>query len=165
MKFQWNEPHTLHSTGPMSPTNPTNVDHWIIRGASSQLAIAMDQFAARMLLLGHHLAFVQVWRSPATQNALYAQGRTKPGRIVTDARAGQSAHCCMIGITPASQAFDIAPQINGQIYWPMDEHTQDFWSDARDTGRMLGLVWGATFNTPPRDFGHFQLSTFKKVTT
>src|SRR5699024_6503628 len=28
----------------------------------------------------------------AQQNALYAQGRTKPGKIVTNARAGQSLH-------------------------------------------------------------------------
>src|SRR5699024_11750500 len=31
-------------------------------------------------------------RTAAQQNAVYAQGRTKPGKIVTNARAGQSLH-------------------------------------------------------------------------
>jgi len=32
------------------------------------------------------------FRSIPTQNELYAQGRTKPGKIVTNARGGQSFH-------------------------------------------------------------------------
>ncbi|MES2731737.1 MAG: M15 family metallopeptidase [Bacteroidota bacterium] len=43
------------------------------------------------------------YRSNQEQEALYAQGRTKPGQIVTRARAGQSRHN-----TKPSTAFDIA---------------------------------------------------------
>lgn len=32
------------------------------------------------------------YRSGARQDQLYAQGRTRPGEIVTNAKAGQSAH-------------------------------------------------------------------------
>lgn len=151
---------------PITPTtsSPTAAGpNWQALGASPTLAANMAAFAYRMQALGHELCFVQIWRSYAQQNALYAQGRTTPGKKVTDARPFQSAHCAMIDGLPASQAFDVAPRIDDRIYWPMDETTQRFWSDARDSGRMLGLVWGATFNTPPRDFGHFQLSTFKKA--
>lgn len=42
-------------------------------------------------------------RSNEEQNDLYAQGRTKPGKIVTNAKAGQSPH----NFLPA-RAFDIA---------------------------------------------------------
>lgn len=49
-------------------------------------------------------------RSDAEQDELYAQGRTKPGRIVTYAKAGQSAH--NYGL-----ALDFVPLINGKPDW------------------------------------------------
>src|ERR1043165_556102 len=36
--------------------------------------------------------FTQTLRTFEEQNALYAQGRTKPGQIVTNAKGGQSYH-------------------------------------------------------------------------
>lgn len=36
--------------------------------------------------------FISTFRSFAEQDALYAQGRTKPGKIVTNARGGTSFH-------------------------------------------------------------------------
>lgn len=41
---------------------------------------------------GIYVQFSDGYRSHASQNALYAQGRTKPGPIVTNARGGQSLH-------------------------------------------------------------------------
>ena len=38
------------------------------------------------------LRFAYVFRSFTEQNLIYAQGRTKPGKIVTNAKAGQSIH-------------------------------------------------------------------------
>lgn len=44
--------------------------------------------------------FTEVIRSPQRQEELYAQGRSKPGKIVTNAKAWESAHqfamCCDI---------------------------------------------------------------------
>lgn len=42
---------------------------------------------------GFDIRIVQGIRSFQEQDALYAQGRTSPGRIITKARAGQSYHC------------------------------------------------------------------------
>lgn len=42
------------------------------------------------------------YRSPERQDELYAQGRTKPGKIITNARAWQSSH-------QYSRAFDWVP--------------------------------------------------------
>ena len=47
-------------------------------------------------------------RTFAEQDALYAQGRTKPGAKVTNAKGGQSIH--NYGL-----AVDIYPVINGKI--------------------------------------------------
>lgn len=161
--FTWQPESNQFPITPTSSSGTAAERYWQELGASPDLAANMEKFAYRMKALGHETFFVQIWRSYAQQNSLYSQGRTTPGKRVTDARPMQSAHCAMIDGRPASQAFDIAPRIGDRIYWPMDETTQRFWSDARDSGKMLGLVWGATFNTPPRDFGHFQLSTFKKA--
>ena len=98
----------------------------------------------------------------ATMAAQLLRGTT-PGRIVTDAQPWQSAHCVTINGQPAAMAFDVCMLVGNKASWEMSAATAQFWSDARDTGNMLGLVWGATFNNPPRDFGHFQLSTFKAV--
>ena len=42
----------------------------------------------------HNLFFVvtSTYRSMESQNAIYAQGRTKPGNIVTNAKGGQGHH-------------------------------------------------------------------------
>jgi peptidoglycan L-alanyl-D-glutamate endopeptidase CwlK len=46
----------------------------------------------RMFQKGINIIFVQAFRSTEYQNELYAQGRTTPGDIVTNARGGSSAH-------------------------------------------------------------------------
>lgn len=47
------------------------------------------------------------FRSGAEQDALYAQGRTKPGSKVTNAKAGQSFHQYRV-------ALDLYPLVNGK---------------------------------------------------
>src|SRR3990167_8432100 len=56
------------------------------------------------------------YRSGEEQNRLYAQGRTTPGRIVTNAKAGQSAHnhATPQG-KPAALAYDVAMLVNGKL--------------------------------------------------
>ena len=56
---------------------------------------------------------VEGYRSAAAQEALFAQGRTKPGAIVTYKRGGESKH----NLVP-SRALDVAFLLdNGQISW------------------------------------------------
>lgn len=45
-----------------------------------------------MKLMGHEMRITQGYRSIEEQNKLYAQGRTTPGSIVTNAKGGQSFH-------------------------------------------------------------------------
>lgn len=51
-----------------------------------------NEVIADMKALGLPVRVNEGYRSPARQEALYAQGRTAPGAIVTNARAGQSLH-------------------------------------------------------------------------
>jgi len=78
------------------------------------------------------------------QNDLYAQGRTKPGRIVTNARGGHSNH--NFGI-----AFDVGVFEGGQY---LDESPK--YKAVGVLGMDLGLEWGGNWKTI-QDEPHFQL--------
>ena len=81
------------------------------------------------------------FRSFAEQDALYAQGRTKPGQIVTKAQGGQSLH--NFGV-----AFDV---------WPSGKQFTDTdWVKVGSLGEGLGLEWGGRW-TSFVDKPHFQL--------
>lgn len=69
--------------------------------AMAEAAIAECRTAKLLLLV------TCTYRSGAEQDGLYAQGRTKPGRIVTNARAGQSLHQYRV-------ALDLYPLVNGK---------------------------------------------------
>ena len=95
------------------------------------------------------------WRSFAEQEELYALGRTRAGRIVTNARGGQSKHNFTLpGGKPASKAFDFAiKRRDGSLNW--DVHSPE-WQAAVAIGKELGLEWGGDFKSI-HDFAHFQL--------
>lgn len=69
-------------------------------------------------------------RTYSEQDALYAQGRTTPGKVVTNARAGYSNH--NFGL-----AFDIGI-FQGKAY--LDDHP--LYRELGPLGESLGLEWG-----------------------
>jgi peptidoglycan LD-endopeptidase CwlK len=85
-------------------------------------------------------------RSYAEQEALYAEGRTAPGVIVTNAPAGYSNH--NFGI-----AFDVGI-FNGGLYLG----DSPLYVQVGHMGRDLGLEWGGDWTSFP-DEPHFQLSS------
>jgi len=92
-------------------------------------------------------------RSREAQRALYEQGRTTPGAIVTNIRPGRSKH-------ESGLAFDVAPldpnAAGGMgevlVPWPTD---MLLWTTLGLIGESLGLRWGGRFK--PRDFPHFEI--------
>ena len=83
-------------------------------------------------------------RTYAEQDALYEQGRTKPGRIVTNARGGYSNH--NFGI-----AFDVGV-FDGARY--IEE--SPLYAAVGRIGKSLGLEWGGDWKSI-QDEPHFQL--------
>jgi len=111
------------------------------------------QFLADCKADGIQVILTTTYRSPAEQDALYAQGRTAPGRKVTNAKAGQSKHNTRIGGKPAARAFDIAIKgPGGGLNW--DAHHRH-WKRVGEIGKALGLIWGGDWKT--RDAPHFEL--------
>lgn len=109
------------------------------------------QVLARQLLdvaaeSGIELLVTSTYRDHERQQALYDQGRRTPGKIVTNARPGDSFHNWRV-------AFDVVPVVAGQPVWDDDE----LWSKVGALGRDMGLEWGgdwASFKDKP----HFQLT-------
>lgn len=87
-------------------------------------------------------------RTWAEQHALYLQGRSLSGEIVTDADGGQSWHC--LGC-----AVDCEPEVkDGAIDWNAS-HPQ--WKRMEAVGVSLGLTTGANWIRLV-DAPHFQLT-------
>lgn len=95
------------------------------------LAEKVAKVIADLAVAGRDVRVVQGLRTYAEQNALYAQGRTKPGQRVTKAKGGQSNH--NFGL-----AVDLCPFENGKPDW---NDTRGF--DAIGVaGKKHGLNWG-----------------------
>lgn len=94
------------------------------------------------------------YRSNEEQDVLYAQGRTAPGGIVTNAKAGQSAHNYRL-------AFDGCPLLNGKPMW--NEHLSGpHWALYGEIAVQCGMEWGGNwvgFVEGP----HCQMANWKQV--
>lgn len=94
------------------------------------------------------------YRSPEEQNALYTQGRTKPGKIVTNLKGGASKHCFEIDGKPASKAFDFEIFDRGTY---ITDGEDPRYKQAGDIAIKLGMVWGGNFVHPRPDYDHVEM--------
>ncbi len=117
-----------------------------------QLAALTRQLAAGLEQKGIVVRVVCGLRTWGEQDALYAQGRTAPGGIVTNAPGGTSWH--NYGL-----AVDLCPSTlgPGQPYTPDWNASHPSWKTMEADGVALGLVSGATWRSIP-DAPHFQLT-------
>jgi len=97
---------------------------------------------------GIELLVTSTYRSPVDQDSLYAQGRTAPGRIVTNARAGQSLHQYRV-------AFDVVPLRDGKPVWGTTGDDYRLWLRVGELGEAQGLEWAGRWKRF-REFPHFQ---------
>jgi peptidoglycan L-alanyl-D-glutamate endopeptidase CwlK len=91
-------------------------------------------FMAGCLLEGIDVIITSTYRDNESQAALYAQGRTKPGAIVTKAKQGHSYHNFRL-------AFDFVPIVNGKALW--NDHK--LWDKCGEVADLAGLEWGGTW--------------------
>lgn len=97
-----------------------------------------------MLMLGHEVRIVEGYRTKERQEALYAQGRTAPGRIVTNARAGESLH--NYGV-----AVDFVFRKEGY------DASKELWETLGAIGEQHGFRWGGRWQEFI-DLPHFELT-------
>lgn len=94
------------------------------------------------------------------QNGLYAQGRTKPGKIVTDVRGGYSYHNYGLAV---DFALLIDKDRNGKydtVSWDtegdLDQDKQKDWMEVVAIFKAAGFEWGGDWKSPI-DRPHFQM--------
>ena len=87
-------------------------------------------------------------RSYARQNELYAQGRTKPGNIVTNAKGGQSWHNFGIAVD-----YFLTNTDGSKAVWTVNND----WRRVAQIGKSLGFEWGGDW-TSFKDYPHLQMT-------
>ena len=92
----------------------------------------------------YNIGVSSTYRCSDYQNYLYAQGRTRTGQIVTNAKGGESFHNYRL-------AFDIFKNIKGAEYSDLS-----FFKNAGAVWKAMGGVWGGNFSNI--DYSHFEYS-------
>lgn len=116
-----------------------------------QLADKVRQMADMLAQEGILIRVTQALRSWSQQDALYAQGRTAPGTVVTNCPGGHSYH--NFGL-----AVDCVPDDPAQPgYQPDWNASHPTWKRMEAVGISLGLDSGSTWRSFP-DAPHFQLT-------
>ncbi len=104
-----------------------------IKDLNPVLQRGATEFLKRCKDRGLEVLITQTLRDVEYQNYLYEQGRTTEGKIVTNARGGESYH--NFGL-----AFDICKNIKGQEYSDLS-----FFKKCGEVWTEMGGVWGGNF--------------------
>ena len=84
------------------------------------------------------------WRSPSRQSFLYEQGRSAPGKIITNSKPWTSFH--QFGV-----AIDLVYKINNRWSWEGD------FTKPAQVMKKHGFEWGGDFKTF-KDMPHYQIT-------
>lgn len=130
---------------------------WLIEKANRKLNVSgMNKSVAdktrnvikKMAKKGIYLCVAQGYRSSAEQNALYAQGRTKPYAVVTNAKGGQSNHNYGVAVDLCLYTSD-----GKNVIW---ESTTSRWKTVVSAMKAEGFDWGGDWKSF-KDYPHFEL--------
>ena len=105
----------------------------------------VEAFLAAAKGEGIDLLVTSTYRDFEAQQALYDQGRTQPGKIVTNAKPGQSYHNFRC-------AVDVVPMRAGKLVW---DDKDPVWQRVGALGEAAGLEWAGRW-TKFREYPHFQ---------
>jgi peptidoglycan L-alanyl-D-glutamate endopeptidase CwlK len=106
--------------------------------------------AADPYLLANGITVIstRTYRDFEAQDAIYARGRTAPGKVVTKAKAGDSWHNWRC-------AFDVLPLRRGKPVWATTDADGEVWHKMGEVGEACGLEWAGRWTTF-RELAHFQ---------
>lgn len=123
--------------------------HPIIRHMAVRLVA--DSFTA-----GVPIIITQGFRSTEYQNGLYAQGRTKPGPIVTNAKGGRSYHNYGLAVDFALLLPD-GKTASWDTRRDGDHDSHKDWYEVAAIGKRIGFEWGGDWDKFV-DMPHFQFT-------
>lgn len=108
----------------------------------------VDLWLADLHAVDLHDLITCTLRSGTEQNALWEQGRSVPGKIVTYAKAGQSAH--QYGL-----ALDFCLLVNGKANWNGEDEP---WNRAINLANARGLQ-----SLRPMESAHLQHPRWREI--
>jgi peptidoglycan L-alanyl-D-glutamate endopeptidase CwlK len=101
-----------------------------------KVAALASEFINRCKAKGIDILITSTYRDKESQDALYAQGRTAPGKKVTNAKGGQSFHNWKV-------AFDFVPLVNGKAMWS----DTALFTQCGEIAEQVGLEWAGRWKT------------------
>ena len=110
-----------------------------------KVAAMCSEFINQCKARGIDVIITSTYRDADSQTALYNQGRTMPGKIVTNAKAGQSFHNWKV-------AFDFCPIVNGKAAWD----NKDLFATCGNIAEGIGLEWAGRWAGKFKETAHCQ---------
>lgn len=127
-----------------------------LNGLNPIVRQAAEELIVRTYNTGVPIVITQGLRTIAYQDQLYAQGRTAPGKIVTNAKGGQSFHNFGLAIDFALLMPD-GRAVSWGTYRDGDKDGQRDWLEVASIGKGLGFEWGGDWKSF-LDLPHFQMT-------
>ena len=118
--------------------------HPLVRAKAKEFIIRAEKE------LGIKLRVTAALRTWDEQNGLYAKGRTDSGKVVTNAKGGQSLH--NYGL-----AIDVVEIKNGSAIW-----NNSRWTEIAALGKSIGFSWGGDWRSF-KDKPHFEMKFSKSL--
>lgn len=127
-----------------------------LSGLLPVVKVAAETLIDRCYARGVPIVITQGLRTIAEQDALYAQGRTKPGAIVTNARGGTSFHNFGVAIDfallmPDGRSVSWDTKRNGDLDLLPD------WDEVVTEAKRIGFAWGGDWRSFV-DMPHFEMT-------
>lgn len=113
-----------------------------------ELQLIINEFYIKCKESNLNVLITETFRTKQEQDALYAQGRTTAGNIVTNVKYPNSAHCWGV-------AFDFCRNVRGREY----DDSDGFFKKVGSIGKSLGLSWGGDW-VRPVDKPHLQMKKY-----
>lgn len=120
-----------------------------VRGMDADVVRIVRDVIKELHPQGIYVGVAQAMRTIAEQNALYAQGRTKPGAIVTNARGGQSNHNYGVAVDLFVYPGTFA---KAEFLQPSDTRMKKIVAAMKKRGMKWGGDWSSF-----KDYPHFEL--------
>ncbi len=114
----------------------------------------------RCSVQGLYIRVVSAGRSYSEQNELYAQGRTMPGAVVTNAKGGWSWHnfYCAIDFCLLNPNFK---NVSWSLVRDLNENNKADWYEVIEVAKNLGFTAGADWPKP--DCPHLDMRFGKTI--
>lgn len=126
-----------------------------IKALHPRLQTKIGQLISLCEKQGLKIQITECVRTKAEQDALYAQGRTKAGKIVTNAKGSSYSSMHQWGIS-----FDFCRADGKGAFNDSD----GFFNKVGGIGKSIGLEWGGSWKSPV-DKPHFQLPDWGSTPT